>query len=163
MLWTDRQKKLWVCQRKGYQKQVISTGGQPEGTRHFGQTLIIAMLLVTVRSAINFAYTTRRPFLPPSRIVHIDVHFIKGPITFAIPSIETHHGSSPALLRCIMRSEPLHLFHLSHACQTTALNFRQSFAPTQEPHQANSPSRWQGLEQSPVVVVEEEDALHRQD
>ena len=53
--------------------------------------------------------------------------------------------------------------HSSLPSKTSALNLRQSLASAQEGNQANDTSGREHLKQGPAVVVEEEDALHRED
>jgi len=50
---------------------------------------------------------------------------------------------------------------LSLTSKTTALDLTQGLGTTQESNQTYNPSSRQHLEQGPVIVVEEEDALHR--
>lgn len=53
--------------------------------------------------------------------------------------------------------------HLSQSSQATLLNLRQRPAAAQESDNAHSTSGRQSLEKVPACVVEEEDALHRND
>lgn len=46
------------------------------------------------------------------------------------------------------------------ASKTTTLHLTQSLGSTQERNQTHNSRGWQHLEQTPVIVVEEEDTLH---
>lgn len=49
---------------------------------------------------------------------------------------------------------------LSQACQPALLNFSQCPASRQEGNQTKSGEHWEGFEQVPACVVEEEDTLN---